>query len=691
MARFFTGSTSILFLATAFLASFAGGAWAEPAAHNPLELDSIMVTAQKVKTDKQDVPSTISVFDSQTIQDLNLNSLEQLGILAPNIGFSKIDEHMTQVVFRGVGGMSNMNKVWNINVDGVALPYVGIDTGLDVDRVEIMRGSQGALYGRNTHAGAINIITKDPGDRLNAFAKLNYESYHTLKAQAAVGSPITDDASYRLAVGYKSTDGYFRNKFLDKDDTNKSEQFTARGKVLLKNDDAGKLTLSMYADKYEGGFDCYGPPNGSLSLETQSNRRGHNDGYLLAPTLTWEKDLGPVTLTSITTYSRSNYNYLQDWDYTPMDLMYPTNDEDFNTLSQELRLNGGPDNFRWMVGLFGLTERIDTKTDIVFGDDAGNMWMTPGDHMQQNSTVCSNIASAFGQIIWRVLPMIEVTGAARFDYERKSLDWENKTNIMGMPTGSLNMNKEWTAVSPSISLAWLFTERQRVYASVARGFKAGDFNNVMVEESLVKHAVDPEYTTTYEVGYKGKLLDNRLELSAALFYVDWDNMQVDIESPTGVFSNYQKMNAGRAHSSGFEVEARALLMPGWEVFASAGYMFDYKFDEFKKDDNTDLAGKKLPFTNAYTLGAGSVFRLDSGFFMSVDGSLNGRKYLLEDNSLRQPAYALVNAKIGYEKDNWDVFLYGRNLLDQRYATSAFGRSKRAAEPLMVGVQCGLSF
>ena len=92
--------------------------------------------------------------------------------------------------------------------------------------------------------------------------------------------------------------------------------------------------------------------------------------------------------------------------------------------------------------------------------------------------------------------MIEVTGAARFDYERKSLDWENKTNIMGMPTGSLNMNKEWTAVSPSISLAWLFTERQRVYASVARGFKAGDFNNVMVEESLVKHAVHPEYTTT---------------------------------------------------------------------------------------------------------------------------------------------------------------------------------------------------
>ncbi|WP_291440004.1 TonB-dependent receptor plug domain-containing protein, partial [Desulfovibrio sp.] len=248
MTRFFMGKPGAAFLLTALLAFFANSAArAEPEGQNPLQLDSIMVTAQKVKTDKQDVPSTISVFDSQTMQDLNLNSLEQLSALAPNIGFSKIDEHMTQVVFRGVGGMSNMNKMWNINVDGVALPYVGIDTGLDVDRVEIMRGSQGALYGRNTHAGAINIITRDPGDWLNAYARASYESYHTFKAQAAVGSPITDDTAYRLAVGYKRTDGYFHNTFLSRNDTNNSEQFTARGKVLLKNDDAGKLTLSMYA------------------------------------------------------------------------------------------------------------------------------------------------------------------------------------------------------------------------------------------------------------------------------------------------------------------------------------------------------------------------------------------------------------------------------------------------------------
>ena len=657
----------------------------------PIQLDSVVVSAQKFRTDKQDVPSNISVVDSKTMQDSGVDNLEGLSALAPNIGISKIDTYSTQVVFRGIGGMANMNKVWNINMDGVAIPYVGLDTFLDVDRVEFLRGSQGALYGRNTHAGAVNIVTKDPGSSANGNVTLNYESFNTLKARAAAGSPINDVASYRMAVAYKRSDGYFHNEYYDKNDTNRNEQFTARGKVLLQADDKSKLTLGMYADKYESAFDSYGPANGDVTLNTENNRRGHNDGYLLSPTLTWEKDFGAVNVTSISNYSRSNYNYLQDWDFSRFDIMYSTYDEDFNTLSQELRFNGGSEEFKWMFGLFGLWERIDTKTNILFGDDAAASGMSPGDHAQQNSTVNSYIGSSFGQIVYRIFPSIELTGAVRFDYERKTLDWKNKTNLDYVPTGKLDMSKDWLALSPSASIAWLFAEKQRVYGSVARGFKSGDFNNVMVEVPLVEHAVDPEYTTTYEVGYKGRLLENRLELNAALFYIDWDNMQVDIESTEGMFNPYQKMNAGRAHSSGMELEARALIMPGWEVFASLGYMFQYEFDEFRKDATTDLSGKKLPFTNAYTVGFGTVFRMESGFYAGVDSSISGRKYLVEDNSLKQNAYMLLNAKIGYEKDNWDVYLYGRNLLDERYATTAFSGAKRAGEPLVVGVQCGYTF
>ncbi len=673
-----------------FIISLPNWAWA--AAQQPLVLDSITVTAQKVQANKQDVPSSISVLDARALEDFGLSRLDSLSGLIANIGFAKPDNVSTQVVFRGIGGMPNMNKTWNINVDGVAVPYVAIDTELDVERIEILRGAQGSLYGRNTHAGAINIITKDPGTKLNGKVTAAYERFNTLNVSGEAGAPINDVAAYRLAFGYNRSDGYIKNNFLDEKDTNSMEQFTGRGKLVLTPGELGKLTFSMYADKYNSGFDGYSPIDAPLSLQTTNNRPGYSNGYLLSPTITWEKDFDSFALTSITNYSRSNYSYLHDWDWGASDLQYSTYDEDFNTVSQELRFSGGRGTkLQWLVGAFGLSEKIDTKTDVIFGDDASMWGFAPGDHAQQNSTVNSYIASAFAQLIYKPIPQIELTGAARFDYEKKIMDWKNKSNIAWFQTGDVDLSKNWAAVSPSASIAWLFAAEQRVYASVARGFKAGDFNNVMVETAIVKKAVDPEYTTTYEVGYKGRFLDKRLELNAALFYVDWDDMQVDVEDKNGVFNPYQKMNAGKAHSSGMEVETRALLMPGWEAFANVGYMFEYEFDEFKKDANTDYTGNQLPYTNAYTIGFGSVCRSESGLFIGFDGSYNGYKYLLEDNSYRQPGYLLLNAKIGYESEDWDVYLYGRNLLDKRYATAAFSGAKRVGEPLVVGVQAAYRF
>ncbi len=674
-----------------FIISLPSWAWAADS-QQPLVLDSITVTAQKVQADKQDVPASISVLDSKALEDFGLNRVDSLSGLIPNIGFSKPDNVTTQVVFRGIGGMPNMNKTWNINIDGVAVPYVAIDTELDVERIEILRGAQGSLYGRNTYAGAINIITKDPGTKPNGKITTAYERFNTFTVSGEAGAPINDVAAYRLAFGYNRSDGYIANDFLDKKDTNSLEQFTGRGKLVLTPEGLGKLTVSMYADKYNSGFDGYSSRDASLSLHTTNNRPGYNNGYLLSPTVTWEKDFGSFSLTSITNYSRSNYSYLHDWDWGSSDLQYSTYDEDFNTVSQELRFAGGEGTkLQWLAGVFGLSEKIDTKTDVIFGDDAPMWGFSPGDHAQQNSTVNSYVASAFAQLIYKPVPQIELTGAARLDYEKKALDWKNKSNITWFETGKVDSSKDWVAVSPSASIAWLFADEQRIYASVARGFKAGDFNNVMVETALVKRAVDPEYTTTYEVGYKARFLDKRLELNAALFYIDWDDMQVDVEDKNGVFNPYQKMNAGKAHSSGMEVEARALLMPGWEAFVNVGYMFEYEFDEFKKDADTDYAGNQLPYTNAYTIGFGSVYRAECGLFIGVDGSYNGRKYLLEDNSYKQPGYLLLNAKVGYESEDWDIYLYGRNLLDKRYATAAFSGAKRVGEPLVVGVQAAYRF
>ncbi len=657
-----------------------------------LRLDPVVVTSQKVKTDKQDVPASVTAFTETQLQDLNIENLEDVALFSPNIGFNKMDGYTTQISYRGVGGLSNMNKVWNISIDDVFVPYVALDTELDVEQIEVVRGSQGALYGRNTHAGMVTITTKPVSRETTTEASVDYSSYNTVNTSCVLGSALNDLSAFRVALSYKRSDGYFENTYLDEDDSNNSEQFTGRGKLEWTPDEAGKFTFSMYADSYDSGFDQCGLMNESVTTKTENNEPGYNKGFLVSPTLRWEKDFDGFKMTSITNYSRSQYGFLHDWDFSSRDIQQCEYEEDFNTVTQEIRLNGGDmENLKWLAGVFGLYENIDTSTEISFGNNAADWGMTPGATMRQDSTIQTTGLAVFGELSHRFFDRVEVTGTMRVDYEHKELDWENTTNISGLATGDLNLSKHWIAASPSLNVSYLLDKQKRIYASVARGFKAGDYNNVMTEVALVQEAVDPEFTTTYEVGYKGRHFDDRLECNAALFYIDWDDMQVDTYSASSPFGNYEKRNAAKAHSSGMELDARLRLTRGWDVFASGGYMFEYEFDDFKFNSTTNFKGNKLPFTNEYTVTCGTTYRFDSGYYLGINASRRGAQYLTEDNNYKQSDYTLVNAKIGYESEDWDLYLYGNNLLDEDYAVSCFNGALISGKPLTIGTKFTVRF
>jgi len=680
-------------LSVLIISSAHAGDRKEPA----VQLDTVVVTSQKQKKDKQEVPSNITVYDDVMLEDLKIDDMEQVYSMTPNVGFVASDSHYKQVTFRGIGGLSNMNKVFNVNVDGVTLPYVATDMLLDVDRIEILRGSQGALYGRNTHAGGVNVHTKAPGDTPVAKASISYGTFKTLKASTAFGTQLTDKLSYRLALAFNRTDGYVENAFLNKKDTNDDKQITARGKIKLDTDDLGTFTLGMYADAFDGGFDSYAPEGAPASRVTENNETGYNDGQLLAPSLTWDWDLGGVNMTSITSFSSSNYGFLFDWDYTRWDLMTGEYDEVFTTFSQELRFTGGEEaGFKWLLGAFLLIEDVDTFTETVFHSAAGPPSpVIPGDFMRQDSTVKTRSGALFGQGVYKIIPQLELTAALRVDYEEKSMDWENSHSLarLGMPTGELHQKKHWLAPSPSVSIAWIFDDSQRVYASVGQGFKAGDYNNVMQEVGLARKPVDPEFTTTYEVGYKGRHFDNRFEFNAALFYADWKDMQVDVEAPIGMgmFNQFEKKNAGEAHSIGLEIDSRAVLADGWEIFGGLGYMFEYEFDEFRSSSTVDFKGKKLPVTPEYTMNLGSIFRMESGFFLSGDIAFRGPQYFDPANRYKQKAYSLLNAKVGYEGEHWEAYLYGKNLNNANYTIFAESGARRGGAPRTLGAELGVRF
>jgi len=667
-----------------FVALCAGPGHAQGAAGTgETTLEAITVTANKTRADKQTLPAAVSAFDGYTLEDMGLDNLNDVVANTPNINFNRSDSHTTQYVFRGIGGTKNMNRMFYVNVDDVAVPYAATDTLLDVARIEILRGGQGALYGANTHTGLINVITRDPGfGPAGAYARFSVEKFSTFRFETAAGGAAGETMAYRVAAAVNTTGGYFNNKSNGRDNTNDSDQFTGRAKFLFLPNNSNRFTLGVYLDQYDAAFDAYGPAGKPVSWDTFNGEPGENTGDIISPTLKWEHELGQgKTLTAITNYTRSTYGFVHDWDFSAYDMMMGVYDETFNVFSQEFKVSGGSkDSFQWLAGVFGRYQTKDNQSMAKFGAATGPM---AGAYDRQDSTLDTRNLAGYGQVVYRALPGLELTGALRLDYEKKELAWSNATTS-GSPVTSFTADKDWMAFSPSVSAAWILTGRQRIYATVARGFKAGDYNYVMPYAAVAQSdPVDPEYTMTYEMGYKSCHLNNRLEFNAALFYVDWTDMQVDIQIPGTSF--YEKLNAAEAHSSGLEIEARFKPLEGWTVFGGLGYMFAYEFDAFK-DGVKNYTGKKLPFTNDYTVNLGSTLYTGMGFFMGVDAAWRGDYYLVEDNSGRQDGYIMLNAKAGYAADHWEVSVYGRNLLDECYAVSSFNSGAlMAAEPLTVGI------
>lgn len=665
---------------------------AEEKQENTPQLEPMVVTAHKTEENKQDIPANVTVMNGMMMQDFGVENIDELVLFAPNINIDRAGPHGPQIVFRGVGGITNMNKVYNINVDGVTVPYVGVDTFLDVERVELLRGSQGSLYGRNSFAGVVNVISRKPTPEFSFHGSAEVESYNTQNVWAAFGGPAGEKSGYRLALGYRRTDGYTDNTFYNTDDSNNHEQLSGRATLVHSFSPDNKLTLSINGDKYDGGFDEYAPitPNGATH-KTQNNEKGSNKGNLISPTLTWEKKFSDLSFISITNYSNSHQPFVLDQDFTSADIMVLDFDEDIKSFSQEFRLSNDPaSSIQWLAGLFLMAEQLDSTTDMGFGSDAGAIGMPPGFHMIGDSSMDTQGVAVFGQVKAEPINRLEIIGRLRVDWEKRELDWKGSQSMPGFPTmqtGKLDTSDDWLGVMPSVAVSYLIQDDQRIYATIDRGYKVGNYNYSQVTLEAVEEPVDPEYTLTYEVGYKGLLVDRRLELNLAAFYIDWTDMQVSVMKDNVALMQ----NAAEAHSYGMELEARFKVAAGFELLAGFGWL-NAEFDEYDNHPTgQDLSGNKVPNANEYSLDLGAIYRHPGGFFASASGALMGPKYLDEQNLYKQDSYTLISAKIGYESKYWSVYAYGRNLLDEEYYTHSFSTAGRAGAPAIIGAQLTCTF
>lgn len=658
-----------------------GSALAADQQDNATRLTPVVVSAQKVQQDLVKVPVSVTALDSQQMEDLGVNNLRDLPALVPNLNMQKFGAHFTEFNYRGIGGVTTMSKTWNVNIDGATLPYVGLDSLYDVERIEVLRGGQGALYGRNTNAGVINVFTPQPSRTEQGKADLSYGSYGEASFKAALGGPINEVLSYRVAGWRSSTDGFITNDVYGKHDADSSWQNGLHLKIRADIDSRTDVTLAGILDEYHGAMGWTNMANGR-TFNAQSDEPGLDKGGLSTAMLTVNRDMDLGRFTSITAYSASRYKMLMDMDTSPAALFNLDYKENFSTLTHEMRVASpeGQGPWRWLGGMFLLHENTDYDT-------GGTGAFATG---ASTASIGNNSAAAFGQVGWRFLPGWELTGGLRMGYERQAFKWRNVVS-----NADFAMTKGWASMLPSASLSWEFADRQTAYVSVSRGSRSGDFtaNETNITTLRDSPVVSPEYSLTYELGYKAELFGRSLRLSAAAFSIVWDDMQVTAITAGGVQS---RQNAAKSHSRGMEAEIQWAPVPGLTLFGQGGFM-DAKFDEYKPMASGDPSGKYIPNTADSSFGAGFTYQHPSGFFAGFDATRFGTKYMDEMNTLKQDPYTLVNAKVGYRAGHWHAALVGKNLGDERYVVRAFQFLPGAlapavmAAPLTVGLELGATF
>lgn len=668
---------------------------ATPTAADPFKLPDVVVTSQKTEQRLIEVPVSIEYYSGADLQDSQIRGTMDLATHTPNV-FARVPEGHEAYANINIRGIVSGNADFFSPTVGMFTDGMNINGGLeplfyDVESVEILRGPQGTLYGGNTLGGAIVVNSNKP--KLNKWggnASYALESYNTHITNGMLNIPLFEKAALRLAGVYRHSDGAFYNEVKEKPGI-KGDQLALRGQLLLEPSDRFKINLnlngytknsdfSMYETLAKFDSDPWKTNQGELgSLEVNSFGQILNMEYL-------GDYLGFTSITGHRTFSSKEKN---DVDFSADYLLtdhFRLNNEQW---TQELRLHSldKSSRFQWLAGIYGAYEKQETKDNMVAHEDyitmlAGFPGLGEIDQLNK-TTVDAYNAAAFAQGTYAITDKLFATAGLRYDHVTKYLDavgdntGENAAMLGFQGREKLTGKEEYSALLPKFALEYRFTPNFNVYGSVTAGYKPGGFQTT--NAYLANKSYGSEYTWNYELGTKGSFLDNKLDIDASVFYIQMRDQQLyTLTSSHGAIIS----NAGQSHSTGFEVSMRARPLHGLELFGSYG-LLKTTVDDAGGSPAT-YNGADAPYAPAYQAVVGGQYTLDCGLFARLENSFIGPYYLDSQNTTKQDPFSLMDAKIGYETDNYSVYIYGKNLLNTEYYTLAFDNSSAIPWQKMVG-------
>ena len=659
----------------------------QPEPGEPTVLEPVKVTARKLEEPLQQVPFGITVFEADSVEREGIRDARSFGRKVPGFNFVDTGLRGSNVPnIRGVGSFfpqSSDDASVPLFIDGVPVPVRAQDREFfDVERIEVLRGPQNTLYGRNAQAGAINVTTAAPSAEptFELGGEIGNLDFRRLRAMAS--GPLGDTVSGRLAAQFDTRDGDFRDVNLE-DDVRGQDLVNANGKLEWLPSESSDVTLALrygyYDEEPTQGAFFEDPGFPRLSLDTPLRLETET----LGSGLTIRQDFEAMTLTAVTGLQYYTLDFETDdtdglvfaaLTGLPPDL-FNDPDADFREIgdedlqvSQEIRLDGEAANgTRWLAGLNFF--RSDLDFDLTF-NRTGALF---GDFSNQFTTTSY---AAFGEVTVPVIDRLRVIGGLRFTREVKDFDgrFEDRSGAAAVSTADENDSETFDLLTGRLALSYDVLPRLSGFVSVSRGAKAGGFQlaDTDVAQGFATSEFDEAYTLSYEAGLRGQFFDGRVDLSLSGFFNDTEDEHVQVFDFTTFQSVVENLDT---QTYGFELEAA--VRPTSSLTLSGGLAL-LETEITRSEDPTVEDGNEVPFAPSLAFDLAleyahpvEILGQDSSLFGRVEYQYVGSRTVDPQNTFDLDSFDLVNLRLGWNAVGLSVYGFVDNLLDKNYAETAF--------------------
>jgi len=678
---------------------------------DPSRIEEVVVTAELRATPLLNQAASASVIGGDAIVRRNAVHLENLLQITPNVNIAGGSSRARYYQVRGIGERSQfvepLNPSVGLLIDNIDFSGLGgVATLYDIEQVEVLRGPQGTLHGANALAGLINMRSGSPQETFGANVRATFGDYGRRELGAMITGPIiADELLYRIAAFQHRSDGFIDNTFLGRDDTNERDETVVRGRLRWLLNDRQSLDISAFHIDVDNGYDAFSLDNTRETLSDEPGRdRQESDAlglhYIIDGNSIRSEILASAAL------SDSEYSFDEDWSFVGIapGLEYSSFDRylrERDSYSAQLRLssarsqNTALGDLDWSAGVYALSDDETLLREYTFAAE------------DFSSRFQADTLAVYGQIDLAFSARWSLSAGLRL--ANRDMTYDDSQNVRSNPDDRLWGGK--------LALQYFDETWGMFYASVSRGYRAGGVNAGILafpddgsNQDLLQDLqfFDEERLYNYELGHKGRFLDDRLQSALTLFYMDRSDQQVrgSLVIPRGdgttAFVDYTN-NAAAGYNLGLEWELRAQATRDLELYVNLG-LLDAEFDDYVNADGRDLEGREQAHAPSYQFATGLAWRPVEPLL--VDLQIEGRDdfFWSDRHDERSTSYELLHLSIAWQTEAWELSLWGRNLTDEDYfirGFGSFGNDPRKnyvteeyvqfGEPRQVGVTAELHF